>query len=423
MFSEQGQSGKGIVRQGQTLKCSSDAYVTLMHGDNLLGARVLGQSLLDTGTTKDRVAMCTDTVSADTKEVLQADGWIIKPVSKIITSPSKREFGDAYSKLHAWNLTEYERVLYLDVDVAVVSNTDRLFDCGTFCASYQSFDVFHSGVMVIEPSTAIFQDMVEKAVTLTAYYGGDQGFLNEYFKDFNYAPLLNWSDSRRYYQPLRLPGSIEENMHINTADLVQPWVWWAHRIFESCRKWTCVRRRLQIYNHAPGLIPNPLFWAPYPLIFICFMALRFSYPLNASTDVMRNLKYFNDRFSHFIPLSILCLAYFISFNIVPTTMLPSQAEYVFWLWTSFLLLLFMGTYCCLCHAASRKSCEKLIAKTLLTLVLFVVFTVGHLLHTVLPLAISTENLRLLRGVLIPLALHMIVGQVSGDVIIYVWTKM
>ncbi len=197
--------------------------------------------------------------------------------------------------------------------------------------------------MVLEPTSAVFRDMVEKAVT---YDGGDQSFLNEYFKVLMYAPLFNWSDSRRQHQPMRLPPGVNADALLHyyynhfggddfkvvhfTMNNFQPWVWWTHRLCDLNRKWVNIRKRLPSYGHTPGVLPRPIFWAPYPLIFICFMALRFSYqPLNASTAVMRKLKYFNGRFSHFIPLPILCLAYFISFNIVPTTMLPSQAEYVF----------------------------------------------------------------------------------------------
>ncbi len=411
---EQKWPSAGVALQRDAIHTSNfsrDAYAILMYrGDYLLQVQVLGQALLETGTSKDRVAMCTDAISTETRDILKADGWIIKPVNEIITSPNKRKFGDAYSKLHAWNMTEYERVVYLDLNIVLVSNIDRLFGCGTFCASYQDFDVFYSGVMVLEPSTAVFQDMVEKAGTLTAYCGGEEGFLNEYFKDFLYAPVFNWSDSKRYHQHLRLPRELDEHLMINTHS-TKLWVWWMTDYVLS-RKWTSVRMRLQGYkhNHASRLIPTPLFWAPYPLVFTFLLAARCSYQtLITSTAVMRKLEYFNKRFSHYIPLPILCLSYWISFNIVPPTMLPNQAQYVFWLWTSFLLLLFMGTYCCLCHAASGKFCKMLTTKTLLTLVLFVVFTIGHILF-------HFYNL-----IIIPL--HLIVSQFSGDVVIHIWTKM
>ncbi len=186
---------------------TSEAYVSLVYGDyyNWLGVRVLGQSLLDTGTAKDRVALCTNTVSDETKELLQADGWIIKPVSTINPYSKRRSdyYFSAYSKLHVWNMTEYERVVYLDSDVLVLTNIDHLFDCGTFCAAYEVlYYIFNSGVMVVEPSTTVFNDMMRKVSTLKSYDHADQGFLNAYFEDLLHAPFFNCPRPQRDFTPL-----------------------------------------------------------------------------------------------------------------------------------------------------------------------------------------------------------------------------
>lgn len=58
-----------------------EAYVTLVYGSFLLGTRVLGQSLRETGTKKDLIALCTETVSDEDKAVLAADGWIIRKIA------------------------------------------------------------------------------------------------------------------------------------------------------------------------------------------------------------------------------------------------------------------------------------------------------------------------------------------------------
>ena len=166
------------------LAAGKEAYVTLMYGGFMLGARVLGQSLRETGTTKDLVALCTRTVSVETIRVLQADGWIINYVDNIpnpYSGFSKRGgyFSGAYSKIHIWNMTNYERVVYLDSDVLVMSNIDHMFDCGTFCAAFRHSDLFNSGTMVIEPSSAVFEDMIKQIRRLSSYDVADQGFLIE----------------------------------------------------------------------------------------------------------------------------------------------------------------------------------------------------------------------------------------------------
>lgn len=51
---------------------SQEAYVTLLYGDEfLLGVRVLGKSIRDTGATKDMVVLVSDGVSKYAKQLLQ----------------------------------------------------------------------------------------------------------------------------------------------------------------------------------------------------------------------------------------------------------------------------------------------------------------------------------------------------------------
>lgn len=51
---------------------SDEAYVTLLYGDEfLLGVRVLGKSIRDTGSTKDIVVLVSDGVSDYAKKLLK----------------------------------------------------------------------------------------------------------------------------------------------------------------------------------------------------------------------------------------------------------------------------------------------------------------------------------------------------------------
>ena len=56
-----GTSTRDVARSTGLEKGSRDAYVILLYGDGkfVLGARVLGQSLRETGTTKDMIVLCT----------------------------------------------------------------------------------------------------------------------------------------------------------------------------------------------------------------------------------------------------------------------------------------------------------------------------------------------------------------------------
>ena len=428
---------------------SKNAYVTLIDSDFDLGAQVLGLSLQDTGTSMDRVALCTEAVSAKTKEALKAGGWSVKEIQNI-PNPHKDEIGvknhSGFSKLYVWNMTEYERIIYLDSNVLILSNIDHLFDCGTFCAAFRDTDMFNSGVMVVEPSSAVFKDMRKEVPFLPSYNGGDQGFFNEYFKNVIHAPFFNWSDTRRQHQPMRMPSGfnaetgqyyclnkwlIPENRMwvINYCfGKLRPWLWWESRVFDMNWKWTSVRQRLpkQCDHHGGDVFLHHLYWLPYLiLILLCFTLHYYNCSLNGNAS--KKLKYFdsfNQRFSRFVPLPLLFLCYYLAFAVVPTTMLPSNAEYILWLWTSFFLLIFLGAYCRLCHAItaskSQDPSHNTTKKMNQTFMLFGTFTASHITLLLIPEATSPFLMRM-EFLPVLLAIHLVICQVAGLAVIRVWS--
>lgn len=65
-----------------------------------------------------------------------------------------------------------DAVVYLDADTIVVKNIDDLFKCSKFCANLKHSERLNSGVMVVEPSAELFNDMMSKVNTLESYTGG-----------------------------------------------------------------------------------------------------------------------------------------------------------------------------------------------------------------------------------------------------------
>lgn len=435
---------------------SKDAYVTLLYRGFLLGARVLGQSLRETGTKMDMVVLCAETVPKATKDILAADGWIIRPIENI-PSPyqglSKRAdyFSGIFSKVYVWNMTEYERVVYLDSDVLVLENIDHMFDCGTFCATFRHSDLFNAGIMVVEPSRAIFKDMVDKIPLLPSYDFGDQGFLNAYFNYLVYAPYFNWSCSLRQHQPMRMPTELNADIAIYyissywsikgdikiihyTLGPIKPWIWWTDRLFHLNSQWTRVRMRLPEYDgyndkYEPFYLP--IFWVPYPIcaLFLyilstkCDRTLLFGrYPCN--NYVIMLLKLFISRstvFAHFLPIPILLCVYYLAFLFVPTTMLSIQAEYVFWLWSSLFLWLIMGTYCYFTSMLLDSHPSTIQQRKLFSSAMFAVFSLTHFMVAFLPRLAGPFRHRFLIS-LLSAAAHLMACQVVGLRVILAWTR-
>jgi inositol phosphorylceramide glucuronosyltransferase 1 len=65
-------------------------------------------------------------------------------------------------------------VVFLDADTIVVRNMDEAFGCPGFCAAMRHSERLNSGVLVVEPSTHVFRDMLSKIAQLPSYTGYTQ---------------------------------------------------------------------------------------------------------------------------------------------------------------------------------------------------------------------------------------------------------
>ncbi|GAV86215.1 Glyco_transf_8 domain-containing protein [Cephalotus follicularis] len=281
------------------------AYATLLYGDEfLLGVRVLGKSIRDTGSNKDMVVLVSDGVSQFAKKLLQADGWIVEKIS-LLANPNQvrpKRFWGVYTKLKIFNMTNYKKVVYLDADTIVVKSIEDLFKCSKFCANLKHSERLNSGVLVVEPSETVFNDMMSKVTTLPSYTGGDQGFLNSYFSDFQNAHVfepnlpLEVLNSRPMPDMERLSTLYnadvglymlankwmvnESELHVihYTLGPLKPWDWWTSWLLKPVDVWQNVREQLDESLPGTGGGRNPnsdllvkfLFLLPFCALFFCY---------------------------------------------------------------------------------------------------------------------------------------------------------
>ncbi len=201
---------------------SSRAYVTLVTNDAYLpGAVALVRSIRLTGTQADTVVMHTGAVSPDTLLPLRALGakpvlCDLLPLSDAFNAAhARREIHgrnpftkgekpafhtplDNFVKLRLWQLTQYERIVFIDADALVLRNIDRLFDYPEFSAApnvYESlvdFRRMNSGVFSARPSEATFAAMLETLDTPGAFWKRtDQTFLQTFFPDWCGLPVYD----------------------------------------------------------------------------------------------------------------------------------------------------------------------------------------------------------------------------------------
>ncbi|KAG8380698.1 hypothetical protein BUALT_Bualt06G0043000 [Buddleja alternifolia] len=321
---------------------SEEAYVTLLYGDEfLLGVRVLGKSIRDTGSTKDMVALVSDGVSDYAKNLLQADGWIVNTIS-LLENPNQvrpTRFWGVYTKLKIFNMTNYKkgeviiiRLVYLDADTIVVKNIEDLFKCRNFCANLKHSERLNSGVMVVEPSEQVFNDMMTKINTMYSYTGGDQGFLNSYFPDFANARIFDPHASPEQLKSRPVP-QMERLSTLYNADVglymlankvyhllnilmiwwmvdeeelrvihytlgpLKPWDWWTHWLVRPVDVWQNVRIKLEetLPGTRGGQSPKDEMLVKFlillPLVFLVFCYYRSYLQTRSLFDHIRHLYY------------------------------------------------------------------------------------------------------------------------------------
>ena len=78
----------------------------------------------------------------------------------------KNHFEYTLNKLHVWNMLDYERAIYMDADNIFFHNIDSLFKCGHFCAVYMNPCNFHTGLFVVTPKNATYNDLLKSLATL-----------------------------------------------------------------------------------------------------------------------------------------------------------------------------------------------------------------------------------------------------------------
>jgi glycogenin glucosyltransferase len=181
---------------------SKEAYVTFIQNTDenfIQSAEVLIYSLRKyVDSRRDVVAMVTPFVDNQTRERLKLSGFVLRdiehlshPLPKVCNASKWASSNDGNSevaKLRVWQLEEYDKIVYIDADALILSNVDELFGRpgSPVSATHGMFPAyeFNAGVMVLQPSKAVFEDMINSFPDLGTSDCGDQGFLNAYYRNW-----------------------------------------------------------------------------------------------------------------------------------------------------------------------------------------------------------------------------------------------
>ena len=364
---------------------TDEAYVALHYGSFFLGIRVLGQSLRNSGTTRDMVALCMHHVPASQRDILKKDGWIIKSADPLPRSCTGKHFYSYhFVKVRAWLLTEYRRIVLIDSDAIALHNIDALFSCGEFCAAYRHSDLFNTGVVVLKPSVETFKNICSKIQSIGSYTNGDQGFLNYFYKDLKNATMFSPLEStvKKQVPFQRLPAEyngdvgiyytlnkwmyldVEEPYVLHyTLGKVKPWKWWSYPMFPLNWKWKKLRDQLSPSHMKEPSLLSWMSWLPLAVLLAVGLSSKLWCKLYTSilsnATVMRGATLLvspvGGYFTKIFPPLMLVFAFKWAFPYVPETMNPLEAWTRYGLWTLLFFSLPFSVYCHLAYVMGTHS--------------------------------------------------------------------
>lgn len=243
------------------------AYVTLVtNRDYALGALALARSLKAVGAAYPLTVMAT--ASAGGLDALSGEGARVVPVeqpplsddlrrrhgrealhrAEPFTKGAKPAFHDPLDnlcKLRLWQLDGIDKAVFLDADILVVKNIDRLFEYPEFAAApnvYESLSDFHrlnAGVFVASPAGTTYQRMLDRLNAPGAFWRRtDQTFLQAFFPDwhglpfifntlqyvfFNLPGLWDWDSIRVVHYQYEKPWQADHPRREELAPLIALW--------------------------------------------------------------------------------------------------------------------------------------------------------------------------------------------------------
>ena len=176
----------------------SKVYITLLSTDSYMwGAIMLNTCLKKVHAQYPLHVVCSDSISERTIATLHQCGLTTIQLTEHLnqaTDMSDREdsyWRNTFDKLYVWDMTQYEKVVFLDSDMQIVRNIDDLFEQPHMSAviadqfDEPGLEKLNSGLIVIEPNHDEFVGLSTLAKDF--YYRehvGDQDVIRAYYSDW-----------------------------------------------------------------------------------------------------------------------------------------------------------------------------------------------------------------------------------------------
>lgn len=173
------------------------SWITLLASDNYIeGILALSHSLKLTNTIYPLIVLVTSTISEHTINILQKNNIqyiIINTLS--FNQKNKNRWNITLNKFYIYNLTQYNKICFLDADIIIKHNIDYIFQFNTPCFlsprydSFKRYSIFkdnqllnyplRGGTFLITPSQKDFYNLLYLAETCD----DDEELLEKFYKN------------------------------------------------------------------------------------------------------------------------------------------------------------------------------------------------------------------------------------------------
>ncbi|XP_031551337.1 glycogenin-1-like [Actinia tenebrosa] len=171
----------------------------LVNDEYVLPGIVLGHSIRTLSCVRNMLALVSDEVGRSGLEALAKVGWDVKVVSamdcrwmerRLGRMPSGKGILGTHTRFHAWNYTQYSKIIYTDPDYMLLTNIDELFEvpadfAATYCARPGIVDpCFNAGLLVFRPDFYDYENIMNMWKTISEEScPNDQVLLWHYYAD------------------------------------------------------------------------------------------------------------------------------------------------------------------------------------------------------------------------------------------------
>ena len=191
---------------------NNNSYITVLSTqDYLMGVLCLIESLRKTNTKYPISVLITSEITSTTEELLKSYGVHVIRKNKIDVPESIKKknkqgmfehWTNTFDKLLIFELTQFEKLVYLDSDMYIRNNIDELFERKNMSATIdrrgepsinKDWIKLTSGLMVVEPkrgTSSFFIDIISEIESKRDSIG-DQDILQEYDKKWSQKQELH----------------------------------------------------------------------------------------------------------------------------------------------------------------------------------------------------------------------------------------